>query len=494
MPRGEKPNVLIVIVDQWRAQAFGYAGDPNARTPAIDALADESVDFRQAVAGSPVCCPSRAGMLTGQYPSTHRVYINDVPLEPTTETLGEVFRDAGYRTGYVGKWHLYGSPGGAYERRGAPVPREHRLGFDYWKAAECTHDYGHSLYYDGDDPEPRYWPGYDAFAQTEDVQRFIEDAVRDDEPYLMVLSLGPPHDPYGTAPEPYLSEFAEAEIVFRPNVPPEAREDHQHDFVPDYHWYGPTAMRGYYAHGAAIDRCIADLLRTIDASGRGDDTIVVFLADHGDMLGSQGMGSKGVPWDESVRIPWLVRYPARWGREGSVSDVPIDTPDLFPMLLGLCGLPVPDRVEGRDPFASDAAHVKPSAFLTWSTHAQGGIGEYRGVRTPTHTYVRSRSGPWLLYDNTTDPYQMRNLVADPDSSARVAELDAELTGWLERLGDAFGSAKDDLERDGWAHYAEQQVEIGRTVSPWGDWESPMEPAPEGPRSRALYGSLRSSED
>jgi arylsulfatase A-like enzyme len=92
--------------------------------------------------------------------------------------MGEIFTHAGYRTGFIGKWHLYGSPDGKYGRRLAYIPPEKRFGFDYWKACECTHDYNHSLYYEGNDPTPKYWPGYDAIAQTADACAFIEKQAR----------------------------------------------------------------------------------------------------------------------------------------------------------------------------------------------------------------------------------------------------------------------------------------------------------------------------
>lgn len=152
------PNLLIVLADEWRAQATGYHSDPNVRTPAIDRLAAGSVSFEHAVSGHPVCCPTRASLMTGQFPLTHGVFLNDEELKPKGKTLGQVFAGAGYRTGYIGKWHLYGSPQGNYERRLAYIPPDRRFGFEYWKACECTHDYNHSLYYEGDDPTPNIGP------------------------------------------------------------------------------------------------------------------------------------------------------------------------------------------------------------------------------------------------------------------------------------------------------------------------------------------------
>jgi arylsulfatase A-like enzyme len=127
--RRRRPNVLFVLVDEWRAQATRYNGDANVETPALDRFAAESVSFDAAVSGTPVCCPYRASLITGQYPLTNGVFVNDVELKPNGVTMGEAFAKAGYRTGWIGKWHLYGSPDGTYGRRLAYIPPYKGLGF-----------------------------------------------------------------------------------------------------------------------------------------------------------------------------------------------------------------------------------------------------------------------------------------------------------------------------------------------------------------------------
>ena len=141
----DKPNLLFVIADQWRAQAFRFAGDPNVQTPHLDALRRESLDCVKAISGVSVCCPARASIMTGQRALTHGVFLNDVPLNPEAVTFAKVLKQAGYDTGYIGKWHLNG------DGRSEFIPRERRQGFDYWKALECTHAYNHSFYY-ADEP------------------------------------------------------------------------------------------------------------------------------------------------------------------------------------------------------------------------------------------------------------------------------------------------------------------------------------------------------
>ncbi|MBN1642206.1 MAG: sulfatase [Anaerolineae bacterium] len=429
----KKPNVLLVFGDQWRAQAAGYAGNVNVQTPNLDRLAGQSVRFEHAVAGCPVCSPYRASLLTGQYPLTHGVFVNDVTLRPSPHSLAHAFAEQGYATAYVGKWHVDG------HGRSNHIPPERRQGFDYWKALECTHDYAHSAYYAGDSDEKRTWEGYDAIAQTRDAQRYIADRCADarqrEQPFLLVLSFGPPHAPYRTAPEAYQALYDPAAIVLRPNVPehaaqPSLRED----------------LAGYYAHCTALDACVGDLLQTLRSCGIEEDTVVLFTSDHGDMLGSHGRYKKQQPWDESIRVPFLLRYPALLGAEGRALDAPIDAPDIMPTLLGLCGLPVPEGVEGldysryvrggRNPSDGAALLMCPQPFGQWTAQRHGGR-EYRGLRTVRYTYTRSLDGPWLLYDNERDPYQMENLVGDPAHADLVRELDAWLQRRLDALGDAF---------------------------------------------------------
>jgi len=480
-----RPNVLFVMSDEWRAQAAGYMGDPNAQTPTVDRFARESINFQQAIAGCSVCCPARGSLITGQYPLTNGVYINDIPLQPKGLTLGEAFREAGYRTGYIGKWHLYGSPDGRNGRRQDYIPPEKRFGFEYWKAGECSHDYNHSLYYAGNDQTRQFWPGYDAQAQTDDACRYVQEHSRETDPYFLVVSWGPPHFPLHTAPELYQVMYRNREIQVRPNVP----ASHQAKAIQE--------LRGYYAHIAALDECFKRLLDTLEATGAADDTIVVWTSDHGDMMESQGLTYKLYPWEESIRVPLLIRYPRKFGRTGRTAGALVNSPDIMPTLLGLSGIAIPAGVQG-----TDYSRLRP-AFLTTRPAATAflsmpvplanarsdGVAEYRGVRNEHYTYVRSIQGPWLLYDNRRDPYQMHNLCGQPQARGIQAALDAELNGWLRRLGDQFLPAADYLRRDHLEHYVETQFPIGRARSPWGDWESTLA-KPTGPLSiDSAFGEL-----
>jgi arylsulfatase A-like enzyme len=466
-----RPNVLFILADEWRAQATGYNGDTNVRAAVLDRLAGQSVSFDTAVSSCPVCCPYRASLITGQYPLTNGVFVNDVPLKPNGDTMGEAFTRAGYRTGWIGKWHLYGSPGGKNERRLDYIPPDKRFGFDYWKACECTHDYNRSLYYEGNDQTPKYWPGYDASAQSDDACSFIERQAKSSDPFCLVLSLGPPHFPLPTAPEKYRAMYREAEIRLRDNVPKDRRVE------------ATNMLRGYYAHMAALDNCFDRLLASLDRARIAEDTIVVFTSDHGDMMLSQGLTTKLYPWDESIRVPFLVRYPRKLGAKGRKLKTPLNSPDIFPTLLGLAGIRIPDSVEGID-------HSKIMTGGTESAAERGtllnlpvpitearrhGFAEYRGLRTQRHTYVRSIKGPWLLYDNQTDPYQMRNLMGKRQAKQLQTRLDRELDAELKRRKDDFLPAAEYISRAGVGHYNEVNTKIGIHPSPWGDWDSTLKP-------------------
>jgi len=444
-----KPNVVFVFGDEWRMQATGYSGDPNCETPVLDALAAQSVNITHAVAGAPVCSPYRASLLTGQYPLTHGVYINDVELDPACHSIARAFKAGGYDTAYIGKWHVHGSPDGQYARRGTFVPRDCQMDFDYWKGFECTHDYNDSYYFFNDDPTPRAWEGYDAFAQSRDAAAYIKEHADQDDPFLLMLSWGPPHFPLDSAPVEYQARFGNREIELRPNVPPEMRAR------------AAAELRGYYAHIAALDDCMGIVLQAIDAADLADDTIVVFTSDHGDMRGSQGLQTKLFPWDESIRVPFLLRWPA-WHHAGRELPLPLDAPDIMPTLLGLCDLAIPATVEGRDfsslirgdqePTGDEAALlVMPAAFHELRLN---GMKAYRGRRTARYTYVRDLDGPWLLYDNEADPYQMCNLIHSKEHAGLQADLERTLQARLDALGDEFLDGRSYLQRDGLDHYSE----------------------------------------
>ena len=440
MPQ-KRPNIVYVFADQWRVQDTGFAGNPQVKTPHLDSLAAQSVSFTHAVAGIPVCCPARACLLTGQHALTHGVFVNDVHLADDAVSMAKLFKSDGYDTAYVGKWHVDGRGRSNY------IPPESRQGFDYWKALECTHDYNNSRYFAGDSDQPLNWEGYDAIEQTKEVQAYLRGRSqvaggKGDTPFLLVLSWGPPHAPYETAPEAYRQMYDPNSIELRPNVPPEMAEEARN-------W-----IAGYYAHCTALDDCLGALLQTLEDEGLAENTIFVFTSDHGDMLGSQGEVKKQRPWEESIRVPFLLRWPQRFGWQGREVDALLDTPDILPTLLSLTDIPIPDTVEGRDFSATIEGGEDPSggAALIYCPHPFGqflrsdGGREYRGIRTRNHTYARDLNGPWLLYDNEADPYQLDNLVNRASVSSIQAALEAQLQRKLSDRGDEFLPGETYIER------------------------------------------------
>lgn len=423
----DRPNILFVIADQWRAQAFGFAGDRNVRTPNFDRFEATAVNFTQAVAGMPVCSPTRASLLTGQRPHTHGVFINDVPLSTNAVTLPKALKAAGYDTGCIGKWHVDG-----HGSRSAFIPRERRQGFDYWKVLECTHAYNNSFYY-ADGPEKLKWEGYDAFAQTRDAQTYLRNRATNARPFLLWLAWGPPHNPYETAPAKYRAMYAPENIKLHPNVPSAAQATARKE------------LAGYYAHCTALDDAFADLLRTLEETGLASNTIVVFTSDHGDMLWSQNQQRKQRPWEESARVPMLFRLPASMGIRPQRLAATINSEDVMPTLLSLCNVRVPRSVEGLDFVGAMRGTGDPSGGATVVrcispfgefTRARGGR-EYRALRTAKFTYARSLSGPWLLYDNEKDPYQLNNLIGQSEHRSLQQKLDSQLTGKLRAQKDEF---------------------------------------------------------
>ena len=197
-------------------------------------------------------------------------------------------------------------------------------------------------------------------------------------PFLLFLSLGPPHFPYETAPAKYQTAFAAARIELRPNVPEDRREE------------ATKILRGYYAHMAALDNCLDRLLQTLDRSGIADDTVVVFTSDHGDMMLSQGLTTKLYPWDESIRIPFLVRYPRKWGARSRRFDTPISLVDLMPTLLSLTGQAIPDGVQGKDRSALKEDAARSGTAESGSAHHGSTSLRLRGVPGIAHAHAYLR--------------------------------------------------------------------------------------------------------
>ena len=449
---GRRPNIIFVIADQWRASAFGYTGNPNVKTPNIDAFAKQSVSFKNAVSNLPVCTPMRATLMTGQRPLTHGLFLNDAPLNPEAVTMAKVFAKNGFDTAMIGKWHIDG------HGRSTFIPKERRQGFDYWKVLECTHAYNQSAFY-GDGPEKQRWEGYDSIAQTNDACKYIESHAKGEKPFLMVMAWGPPHDPYMTAPAKYREMYKAENMKISPNVPGSLHDKIRSD------------LTGYYAHCTALDDCFGQVVKTCREAGILDNTIIIFTADHGDMMGSHGARYKQQPYEESACVPMLFHCPKKFG-DGRITPAIINTEDLMPTVLSLSEIPIPESVEGRsvaDVLQPGAVvkedQLRSAALITCVvpfgqfTRLIGGK-EYRAVRTAQYTYAADLKGAWLLFDNQADPYQQNNLIEKPGNEALLKEMQALLKAKLQATGDEFKPASYYVEK--WKYVVDKNETIRYT--------------------------------
>jgi arylsulfatase A-like enzyme len=451
----KRPNILFIFADQLRSMELGCYGGAQVRTPNIDRLASEGALFSKAFSTYPVCSPFRAMLQTGNFPLKNGMVINDHFLRNPTPFFAEVCRDAGYRTGYIGKWHIDG-----YGRT-ACIPPERWHGFEYWRTLECTHQYFKSLYYYQEEKKPRTWPEYDAVSQADEACRFIGE-MQGKDPFCLFLSWGPPHGPY-IAPEEYMERFSADKIRLRENVNDFAAAERMwkecdtelpSGFQKTRDRLTPLLQdpdnkeirnfyRGYYAAIEALDDCMGKILQTLEKEGVLDNTLIVFTSDHGDNLGSHRQYGKMLPYEESISIPFLIRYPGKI-KAGTRTDALLSPVDMMPTLLSLAGISCP-KVDGKDISGAaigkddevqDALLIMKMVWLSnnWITN---GNGPWRGVRTKRYTYVRKsdKLKPWMLFDNEKDPWQLSNLVDDPEYSELVEELDSMTDELLEQAGD-----------------------------------------------------------
>ena len=437
LPETSRPNVIWIITDQHRGQATGYAGDSNLSTPNLDRLAAEGVNFSRAVAGFPLCCPFRGSMLTGRYPH-HCVPGHEYRMPSEQPTIAQPFKQAGYHTAYFGKWHV----DGFHESEGRAamhiIPPERRGGFDIWVGYENNNSQWDCWVHGGagDAAFHRRLPGYETDALTDFLLSYLNEQTGQTQPFFAILSVQPPHDPY-VAPAEWMARHTPTQVTLRPNVPAIPRVIEQ----------ARRELAGYYAMIENADWNVGRVLRKLDEAGLADHTHVLFFSDHGDMHGSHGMFRKTNPWEESIRIPFLVSG-LRTAYSHCRGDVtaPINHVDIAPTTLGLCGIAVPDWMEGTD-YSGYRLRGKPtgnepdSAYLQCvipTGHSDSVDRPWRGVVTRDGwKYVALEEHPWLLYNLNEDPYEQANLALNPRFRAERRRLQDRLAAWIRDTGDQF---------------------------------------------------------
>ena len=400
-----RPNILWIVTTQWRAMATGYAGDANVRTPWLDGLASEAVNYTQAVTPHPLGPQARAALLTGKLCPENGVSGYWDALPTSARTVAHALKDRGYATAWFGKWHL------AERDRTAPfvgethakqiVPPERRGGFELWEGFESGFLLNDPWLHGTRLPQPKHFKGYQADIL---VQRAAEWMSRASSlPQFCVVSLEAPHPPYH-APTPHVAEVKPGELKLRANVPTGGDVEKQ----------AREELAGYYAHIEATDRAIGKLLSEVDLA----ETIVVFTSVHGDMHGGHGVFRKGWPYEESIRVPLLVRYP-----RGKTPSSNIQAPKKDSSPVSLVDLPhmAVAWAEGRE-----WHNKRDSALISMPSATEIALQcpvAWRGFRSAKHKLVLNADGsPWLYFDLEKDPLEMKNLAGDPARSGEMREM------------------------------------------------------------------------
>jgi arylsulfatase A-like enzyme len=420
----DRPNILWIVTTQWRAQACGYAGDPNARTPALDRLAAASIDFAQAVTPHPFGPFARAALLTGIASPENGVRDYSDPLPPNARTIAHTMNAQGYATAFFGKWHLArreaaASPVGEAHAK-MVVPPSSRGGFGFWEGFEGGFQLNDPWLQGTRRPEPIRFHGYQSAVICGRAAEWLREPGRQ-SPWFAMVSLEPPHPPYAAASDGAPVDIAT--VALSPSVPrggaveARARQD----------------LAGYYAQIEATDRAIGELLdRLGQDSAAAARTIVVFTSVHGDMHGAHGLFRKGWPYEESVRVPLLVRLPEQLGGRGGVRTF---------QLASLLDLP-------RWTEAWAGAEIRPSvgratSFLSGREEAQiismpsiVSLPDqcdrlWHGIRTRRRKLVFLADGtPWLFFNLEADPGEEINLARNPAYAGEIDRLRAAFSSDL----------------------------------------------------------------
>lgn len=432
--RTKRPNIVMIISDQFRADNLGCLGmNPMGLTPNLDGMAREGTLFRHAIVNQPVCAPARATMFTGQYPEKHGVWRNGIALNTQAVTLAKTLRSAGYTANYIGKWHL---GQGGLQHDGA-VPPEYRGGFDdFWEASNALEHTSHGFegeMFDGDGNPIRFSGEYRTDFLTGRATRFLKEK-RTKAPFLLVVSYLETHhqndqDAY-IPPEKYAKQFR------NPFIPQDLRP------LPGS-W--PSQLADYYGCVKGIDDAVGTLLGTLKEEHLDEDTIVVFLSDHGCHFKTRNTEYKRSPHESSIHIPLIVRGPG-FNRGTEISEL-VSQVDLTPSLLAAAGVAIPATVQGRS-----FLPLLDRRTREWRNEVYIGMREFvtgRILRTPEWTYAVAapKTENWkpaegadqyieyMLYELNADPFQHTNLAGRAEYRHIVEQLREGLLSRIVEAGD-----------------------------------------------------------
>ena len=402
-----KPNVLVFFTDQQRFDSVGLHGNPLGITPNFDRLARAGAHLNHSYSCQPVCGPARACLQTGMYATQVNVPTNGIALDPSHKTIADYFNDAGYWTGYLGKWHLRGRDD---EFGPGPVPKELQGRYQYWMACnvlEFTSEAYHTTMYDGNG-NPHDFPGYRVDALADLTIRTIWERRDASEPFFLFTSYIEPHfqnhqDDY-PAPDGYRERF-----ISNPWIPPDLMalggSTHQH-------------IAGYWGMIQRLDEALGRIVDALKSMKLLDDTIILFTSDHGCHFKTRNSEYKRSCHDSSIRVPTFFSGPG-FNQGGQINQF-VSTPDMTATLLDAAGISVPDTMAGRSimPLLKRDYNDWPDDLFVQISESQCG----RAVRTKRWKYGvnapdADRKTPHsdryveeYLYDLECDPYELRNLV------------------------------------------------------------------------------------
>lgn len=461
-----RPNLLFLFSDQQSHDMVGYSGNKHILTPQVDQLAKDGLRFTQCVSQYPICSPFRAMLLSGQHPLYNGCYENEIQMLPGRSAyFGEILRDAGYRTGYIGKWHILGGP----VRR--PIPAGAlRYGFDQtFLTNNCTMDFqpGSAFFYN-EKGEKVIYPEWEPYGQARQAMDFIDEAPAD-KPWALFVSWHAPHDhnlggknTY-QAPPDLMGLYDRKAISIRPETDEALFAERQRQSAPKYNGHGLDLREdyhGYYAMCTGVDIALGKILGKLKQKGLDQNTIVVYTSDHGCSMGAwtrdiqdvakeKGMGlteaasqvfcgTKGTPHDWSTRTPLVIRWPRRL--KPNLIPGLFGTLDFMPTLLGLMDLGIPQTCQGRDLSSQLINGTSPVAdTLPIFTHW------YRGVHSDRYTFALTSENSGFFWDRQKDPLQQHNIFNSPSKMGEyrdvIAGLRAETLKYLGKFKDRFPSSK-----------------------------------------------------
>lgn len=444
----ERPNFVFIYTDDQRWDALGCVQNeqgergrfPWLESPNLDRLASEGVRFRNAFVVLSLCAPSRASFLTGQYGHRNGIIDNHTHFPEQSVTHASLLRAAGYTTGYVGKWHM-GTQSGQ------------RPGFDY--SASFT---GQGVYFDCPfelNGIKTATTGWVDDVSTDYAIGFIKENQK--KPFSLVLGYKTCHGPF-TPPERHGSTYGEAEARKVPNLATPAiyrgEVDGYTGSKPVNVESGKETVKtnlGMFRGLRAIDENVGRLLKTLDELGLTENTVVVYTSDNGFYLGEHGLGDKRSAYEESMRIPMLVRYPKKLAA-GSVRDEMVLNIDVAPTILEFAGVSVPEEMQGKSWVSLLSSPQTPA---DWRTSFFYSYFFERPFKVPSVTAVRTTKGKLIqypyhpewteLYDLENDPYETKNLIDDPNSIELKQALAREYDRQRQEVGYHLPAYADELK-------------------------------------------------